>query len=315
MIETRDWLMLAVFFGAMLASMVWPQVGAPFSPYPMIFMMVLLFLSFLSIPMESILQTARACGARLCGWLILKLVVLPVGFFYLTGAVYPEYALSALLLGGISSGVTSPFFSTLLRANTALAIMMVTVSSILVPLTLPLLVRTLAGRELTLSFPAMAELLAQVIIAPLIAAELLRFFSIGTAERISRSHYPLSLVLCVVIVLGVASRYSGFFYHTPWVIGEAVLVSLVLALASFGAGALASLGQPLPDRLAIIVSFGLINNILVVVFSSEFFGPLEPLVAMVYCVPFFCSIVFLRAYAGWLQKRSERFTFQERSGS
>jgi hypothetical protein len=40
------------------------------------------------------------------------------------------------------------------------------------------------------------------------------------------------------------------------------------------------------------------------VFSSEFFGPLEPLVAMVYCVPFFCSIVFLRAYASWIQKRS-----------
>ena len=129
----------------------------------------------------------------MCGWLTVKLVILPVGLFYLARAVYPEYALSALLLGGISSGVVTPFFSTLLRANTALVIMMVTVSSMLVPFTLPVLVRTLAGETLVIS-------------------------------------------------------------------------------------------------------------LLVVVFSSEFFGPLDPLVALLYSVPFFCSIVFLRVYAARLEK-------------
>ena len=305
MIQTKDWVMLAAIFGAMLVSIVWPQSGAPFSPYPVVFMMVLLFLSFLSIPMESILRTARGSVLRLCGWLLLKLVILPVGLFYLTRAVYPEYALTALLLGGISSGVVSPFFSALLKANTALVIIMVTASSILVPFTLPVLVRALAGQTLVISLTAMVRLLAQVIFAPLVAAELLRFFSTRTAERISRNHYVLSLLLCVAIILGVVSRYSDYFYHKPSIILEATLVSLALAIFSFGAGAVASFRQPLADRLSIIISFGLINNILVVVFSSEFFGPLEPLVAMVYCVPFFCSIVFLRAYAVLIQKRSD----------
>ena len=203
--------------------------------------MVLLFLSFLSIPMESILQAARGYGLRLCGWVVLKLVILPVGLFYLTRAIYPEYALTALLLGGISSGVVSPFFSTLLKANTALVIVMVTASSILVPFTLPVLVRTLAGQTLVISLPAMVRLLAQVIFAPLVAAELVRFLSSRTAERISRNHYVLSLALCIAIILGVVSRYADFFYHQPSVILEAVLVSVVLAVFSFGAGALASL--------------------------------------------------------------------------
>ena len=302
MIQTKDWLMLAAIFCAMLVSIVWPQAGAPFRPYPMVFMMVLLFLSFLSIPIESILRTARGRGLRFCGWLVLKLVVLPIGFYYAARVVYPEYALSALLLGGISSGVVSPFFSNLLNANTALVIVMVTASSVLVPFTLPVLVRTLAGQTLVISLPAMVRLLAQVIFAPLVAAELLRFLSSRTAERIARNHYVLSLVLCIAIILGVVSRYADFFYHKPSVILEAVLVAIVLAVFSFGAGALGSLRQPLGDRLSIILSFGLINNILVVVFSSEFFGPIEPLVAMVYCLPFFGSIVFLRAYAVWLQK-------------
>jgi bile acid:Na+ symporter, BASS family len=306
MIQTRDWLMLAAIFGAMLVGTVWPQVGAPFSPYPMVFMMALLFLNFLSLPIESILQTARGCGLRLCGWLVVKLLILPVGLFYLTRAIYPEYALSALLLGGISSGVVAPFFSNLLKANTALVIMTVTASSIMAPFTLPLLVRTLAGQTLVISLPAMVRLLAQVIFAPLAAAELLRLLSPATADRISSNHYALSLLLCLAIILGVVSRYADFFYHQPSVILAAVFVSVVLAAFSFGTGALASLGQPLTDRLAIIISFGLINNILVVVFSSEFFGPIEALVAMVYCVPFFCSIIFLRAYAAWQQKGSDR---------
>jgi bile acid:Na+ symporter, BASS family len=302
MIQTKDCLMLAAIFGAMLISIIWPQVGAPFSPYPMVLMMVLLFLSFLPLPIESIMRMARGCGLRLCGWLLLKLVALPVGLFTLTRAFYPEYALAALLLGGISTGVTSPFFSTLLKANTALVILMVTASSVLVPFTLPVLVRTLAGQTLVISLPAMIWLLAQVILAPLAAAELLRFLSSRTAERISRHHYALSLLLCVTIMLGVTSRYADFFYRTPSVIVEAVLVSVVLAVSSFVVGALASLRQPLDDRLALIISFGIINNILVVVFSSECFGPLEPMVAMVYTVPFFCSIIFLRAYALWSKR-------------
>lgn len=63
MIQTKDWVMLVAVFGAMLVSILWPQVGAPFSPYAMVFMMVLLFLSFLSIPIESILRAARGCVA------------------------------------------------------------------------------------------------------------------------------------------------------------------------------------------------------------------------------------------------------------
>ena len=301
MIQIKDCVMLAAIFGAMLVSIVWPQAGAPFRPYLVVFMMLLLFLSFLSIPIGSIMRTARSSGLRLCGWLVLKLAILPIALFYLTRVVAPDYALTALLLGGISTGVVAPFFATLLNANTALVIMMVTASSILVPFTLPVLVRILAGQTLVISLPAMVRLLAQVIFAPLIAAELVKFFSTRAAERISKNHYALSILLCIAIILGVVSRYSDFFYRKPTVILEAVLVAVILAVFSFGAGALASLRQPLEDRLSLILSFGLMNNILVVVFSSEFFGPLEPLVAMVYCVPFFGSIVFLRAYAMWLK--------------
>jgi BASS family bile acid:Na+ symporter len=41
---------------------------------------------------------------------------------------------------------------------------------------------------------------------------------------------------------------------------------------------------------------GNINNVLVIVFASEFFGPVEPLVAAMYMIPFFVIVIPLRCY-------------------
>jgi len=41
---------------------------------------------------------------------------------------------------------------------------------------------------------------------------------------------------------------------------------------------------------------GNLNNVLVIVFSSEFFGPIEPLVAAMYMAPFFVIVIPLRYY-------------------
>jgi bile acid:Na+ symporter, BASS family len=302
MINARDLIMLGLMFGAMAVSFMWPQVGMPLQEFPTLFMMVMLFMSFLSISLKSIGLTAREHGRRLLGWLFLKLIVLPIVLYFLVRLIYPEYALAALLLGGISSGVVAPFFSTLLRANTSLVILMVTTSSILVPVTLPTLVRVLAGQTLDIPFILMARILAQVILVPLVAAEIVRSVLPSVASRIVSNRYLVSLALCAGIVLGVFSRYAGYLHENPMVLLHALLAAALLAALFFTAGILISIGQHVADRLAALISLGLINNILIVVFSSQFFGLIEPLVAMVYTIPFFGSIVFLRAYNGFLMR-------------
>lgn len=53
---------------------------------------------------------------------------------------------------------------------------------------------------------------------------------------------------------------------------------------------------PLENQLAGAVMLGNINNVLVIVFSSRFFGPVEPLVAAMYMIPFFVLVIPLRYY-------------------
>jgi BASS family bile acid:Na+ symporter len=52
----------------------------------------------------------------------------------------------------------------------------------------------------------------------------------------------------------------------------------------------------LTNQLAGAVMLGNLNNVLVIVFSSEFFGPIEPMVAAMYMIPFFVIVIPLRYY-------------------
>jgi BASS family bile acid:Na+ symporter len=70
------------------------------------------------------------------------------------------------------------------------------------------------------------------------------------------------------------------------------------------AGILLSWGRPVEDQVAAVICLGIMNNVLVIVFSSEFFTPVEPTVGAMYMIPFFALIVPLRAYRSWKTKRN-----------
>ena len=52
-------------------------------------------------------------------------------------------------------------------------------------------------------------------------------------------------------------------------------------------------------------SIGNANNVLVLVFAAEFFGPIEPTLAAMYMIAFFGLIILLRVYRR-IRKRGSR---------
>ena len=53
------------------------------------------------------------------------------------------------------------------------------------------------------------------------------------------------------------------------------------------------------EQLAIIISLSQVNNVLVLVFSSQLFGPIEPMVAAMYSIMFFSLLVPIRGFKKW----------------
>jgi BASS family bile acid:Na+ symporter len=115
-------------------------------------------------------------------------------------------------------------------------------------------------------------------------------------EPVLKIQFPLALLLFSLMNLGVFYRYAPFFKKEPSVIIMATVVALVLAAIYCIVGIFFFRKGSLENQLAGAVTLGNLNNVLVIVFSSEFFGPVEPLVAAMYVIPFFGIVIPLRYY-------------------
>ncbi len=298
MFRLKDFILLLVIFSSMLAGILFPRSGTVFQPYLQQFLMVFVFLSFLPIRLDDIWTLLKDSPRMFSAFVVFKILILPLAIYALFLAVAPTYAASALLLSAISTGVTAPFISNLLGGNSALVMMMVVVTSPLIPFTLPALVALLLARYVDISFAEMFRMLALVVFVPVITVEILRRTAPRLLDGIMTIRYPLSLALFALLNLGVFSRYSDFFFQEPMAIFGASIVATVLGIIYSFLGVLFFLKKPMPDRIAGAVSMMNVNNVLVIVFASRFFGPLEPTVAAMYILPYFFLIIPLRIYQG-----------------
>ena len=291
MFRKNDFILLLVVFSAMGIGIGLPEFGRIFAPYPLYFMIIQLFFSFLKINFLQVFAEAKERAVILFVLCLFKLLIIPVVLFFLTQIFWPEYAVPILLLSGIATGVVAPFISSLLEASTFVVLMMVVVSSLLAPFSLPALVSLFVGQTIGISFLAMVRILAMVVFLPAVAVILLRYLYPSSLEKLERVQFPVSLSTFACINLGVFAKYSSFFLKSPAVVGETILVAFVLSVIYHTVGLLVTWGMKREDRLAGAISFAYMNNILVVVFSSQFFGPLAPTLAALYLLPFFTMIV------------------------
>ncbi|MBF0509106.1 MAG: bile acid:sodium symporter [Deltaproteobacteria bacterium] len=299
MFRTNDLILLLVVFSSMAVGILWPRFGLWFQALPVYMVMCLLFLSYLSITPEDLWDTLKISTKTIFYLTLLKMVALPVGIYFLFRVVLPDYAMAALLLTGVSTGVVAPFISSLVKANTPLVLVMVIITSPLTPLTLPCLVKLVSSQSIQIPFADMIKMLGLVIFIPIMAVEVLRRVAPVIPAKIIRRRYPVSLAIFAVINFGVFSRYSDFLLRHPATLLTATLVGLALA-GLYIVAVIPFFGNlPVADQLAAVISFGNMNNVLVIVFAAKFFGPLEPTVAAMYLIPFFGLILPLRAYRKW----------------
>ena len=229
MVRKNDLILLLVIFCSMGAGIGFPNLGKVFLPYPLYLMMFLLFLSFLKIEFVEVLQNIKKTTSIILVLCLLKLLIIPAGLFFLTQAIWPEYALPVLLLSGISTGVVASFISGLLNATTLLVLMMVVISSLLVPFTLPALVELLMGQTIEISFLSMVKILTMVVFVPAFGVILLRHLVPSFLKKLERAQFPVSLVIFACINLGVFAKYSSFFMERLNKLAEIILVAFILS--------------------------------------------------------------------------------------
>ena len=295
-IRLKDILLVFVVISSMAAAIIFPDFGSRFKVLPFYCLMIIFFLSYLSIDLASVWKTLKGHSAQILVFTVMKLAILPVIIYFVFYFIAPDYALSTLLLTGVSAGVVAPMISNMVRGNSALVLVVVVITSALAPFTLPALIKMVAAKEVAISFLSMLRMLATVVFIPIIIVEIIRYLLPRLVVPILKIQFPVSLFLFALINLGVFYRYAPFFKKEPSVIIMATGLAFVLAAIYCVVGISFFRKGPVENQLAGAVILGNLNNVLVIVFSSEFFGPVEPLVAAMYMIPFFVIVIPLRYY-------------------
>jgi bile acid:Na+ symporter, BASS family len=294
--RVNDILLVFVVLASMIAGIVFPDFGAYFQEMPIYCLMVLFFLSYLSIELDAVWKALKQDHRNIMTFTVMKSILLPMVLYYIFYFLAPAYALAALLLTGVSAGVVAPFISNLVRGNSSLVLVFVVITSLLTPVTLPAIIKLAVGKQVEISLLGMIRMLAMVIFVPIFAVEALRRLIPNLLINLKKKSFPISLVLFAVINLGIFWRYSSFFRKEPLTIVLASLVAIALAAIYCIIGIFFFRKGPLENQLAGAVTLGNMNNVLVIVFSSKFFGPVETMVAAMYIIPFFGLVIPLRYY-------------------
>ena len=305
MIRIKDVILLLVVFSSMAAGVAWPRVTSPLGPFLSWTLMGLLFLAFLKVYPPAIWHTLRRYPVKLTMLILTKLFILPVIVYLLAISFIPDYALGLLLLAGVSTGLSAAFFSGLVGADIPLVLAMTVVTTLLLPLTLPLIVEVLVGREIHFDLFSLARFMMTLIFVPLLASLFSRRWLPRASDWMEEHSYAISLILFVAMNLGAFGLYAPFLRAHQHQVVVAVLVGSGLGALMATTGLILFWSSPPTERVAAAGALGWINNVLVIVLGSYFNDPLTSVVAALYLIPYYVLIIPLSHFTRTWKDRGD----------
>jgi BASS family bile acid:Na+ symporter len=293
----KDLILIAVLYGSLLAGICFPGPSAAVSGIIKYLMMAMLFLAFIKISPVDVGRALMSNWAGMIWGTLLRLVIAPAMAYGIARVWYPPLALPMLLLAGTSTGVSSPFFTSLCRGNISYCLVMAVATSLILPISLPVMVKVLARATLDYDLAAMARFLAMIIFLPLGAAFAFRRLVPGLLASVNRMSYPISLVVVAGINFGALGRYVPYLKTNPeqilYCAAYAVGLALVLALL----GWYSSRTRTWADRVAASGSQVWINNILIIALAVHMNQPLAAALSVFYLIPLYGFVVFFSVLA------------------
>ena len=294
MLTRHELLLFSVTITACVAGYLLPEV-APYTGWlPSMCLITLMFLSFLSIPVKEVAEVALRKGRTVIWLSVIKMIVMPLLVWSISYLLIPEYAMVMLLMAGICSGSTCPYFAILLKGDAPLIVVLVAATSLMAPLTLPILVKILGGSDLHVSPLSLGFSLSTFIVLPMIMAELFRRFFQTYIAPLVIYRGRINVGLFALTNFTIFANNSVAISESSANIGTCFIVACVAALIFVTAGFISALPFPAKQRTSAMLAFAMTNNILVIVLSGSYFGSNELLVAAMYTVPFFLVILPIR---------------------
>jgi BASS family bile acid:Na+ symporter len=298
---------------SIIVGVVYPTTGMSLEPYILVWLGGLLYVNLINLHPRHLVSTLRK-PRTIMVFTIGKLILLPCIVYVMTSLFYPKLALSTTLLSGISTGLGAPFAINFIGAGEISTIAaLVTISSLVVPVTLPLILYVFFEdtEEFVIPIYDIGFLLVTALFIPLFLGWSTRRYVPGVSKFVAGNSLFLSVIFIMLINFSMFARFSQYFFVDKSLVLTSLICASILFVIYLIVGYLLVLAlsvkeQLIATRINGIIAMTYINNILVFVVAERFFDIETAALAAFYNIPYYVGLLVLRVkYSRWENQESK----------
>jgi BASS family bile acid:Na+ symporter len=247
------------------------------------FLQVIFFLSCLKIDLKQMKGAAKDWKFLSLANLLM-LIIFPVLTWLIINPLYPDMGLALFLLAAMPVGMTAPLLVEVAGGKQTIAMVLTVTTSLLAPITIPLLTKFLYGTTVSVDALGMFKQLALVIFVPFILAMIVRRLIPATIQKIKPATKPISIILLGLLIIGAVAAQAPAIIslsHNWWQLFVAIGALYVFFLATHLVGYYAFWWKKHEDKNTASISLTYNNFTLAIFLASQFFPKPEVLLPLV----------------------------------
>lgn len=257
-----------------------PSVGLALKPFVLYLLILLMIFSTLKINVREVLDDLKNLKEE-AAILLIVFIITPLLVLLLRPWLDPQLYLGFIIIAAVPCGISVVFLSTLFGGDGAQALTITGLAHLAAPIITPLLVEIFAGAQVEVSFWAMVWLIVQLVLFPLIIAQLLRIKR-PIFNAVSSLSKPASYILLFLILWGVTSPTREFVIRQPVLAMGTFMFSVAVICAVFILGYL--LAKDYRDQITLAICSSYKNFTLATVIAITLFSDIVALPAIMWTI-------------------------------
>ncbi len=258
--------------GGLVMGLLYPRYSDALIPFLELSLMLILFLVFLKIDLVRVI--GNITDLRLMLYLSgMTMLVIPLLMFLFFNPWDQTLALAMLLLTSMPAGMATPALADILKGNVELSMSLTIFTSLLAPVTAPLLFYLLLGEGLELSPWDLVEKLSLLVFLPMVVSIMVKQWFLPFVHRTQPYYSAANVIIFFFFVYATIGFQRDPLLQEPvkllWQIG---IIYLVYGFLHFS-GYLMAWGRRSRDRVSIILANTYQNNGMAIVLAATLFDP------------------------------------------
>lgn len=272
-----------LMFATLIVGIIFQDLAKLANPTIKVLLMTAIYLSLLKIDFFVLKNEFKRPLLQLY-LVIFTNFILPITLFLimkLTGLLITldsQWAVGVLVLFGSSTASLSPALCILMKGHVERAIINMLLSSLLVPFSLPLILKVMSGSSFKFDVQAMILDLVYMIAIPVIATLVTTIFFKNIRNKSLPYIAPISVLILCVIVLGCVDGLRSKILEDPLNLLIGITISYIMFFFAFALGWIGTFKGTIQDKTTLAILCAWPNVGLIIVISNLYFKIDYPLI-------------------------------------